>query len=275
MINTPTVNLVNHAAGLTKMRDDMKARYQSYMKIGFGAVEYSDDDRENIRKLEAAMRPWLETHELHASLDRLDRVMAEAHDSDCHILDLAAQIEMFQQVMEDELSRKLFFCVPDEDMKFYRYPEKFFAATWEAFPSAKDDIREACRAYSLEIHSGCVFHAMGILQSGLYALATDIGVTLRFPFQLADWCQIIRGIEDKIKPMRDLPRSAERDEKISFYSECAAQFHYFKDAWRNHICHMRESYKRQQAHSILTGTKEFMECLSRRVREVPLPSMEI
>jgi hypothetical protein len=274
MIDTPTANLLNHASGLTKMRDGMKARYQALLNIGFGSVEYSDADREDIRKMDAALRPWFVSHELAVSLSRLDMVMDYAADPDCHIDDLADQLGILLEIAEDELSRKLFLHIPAEDMNLYRHPEMYFSATMKAFPSAVDDIKEACRCFALESFSASVFHCMAIAQQGLYALSVDLKVQPKHPLHLSEWQAIIEGLEKQIVAFRSLPRGEMKDDVLSYYSECAVQFRYFKDAWRNHICHMRDQYTRQSAWVIFTGVQTFMEHLSKRVTELPVPPIE-
>ena len=272
MIDTPAANLFNHASGLTKIRDNMKARYQALLNIGFGSVEYSDADREDMRNLDAALRPWFISHELAVSLSRLDMVMEYAADPDCHIDNLADQLGILLEIVEDEMSRKLFLHIPAEDMNLYRHPEKYFAATMKAFPSAVEDIKEACRCFALESFSASVFHCMAIAQQGLYALAVELKVQPKHPLPLSEWMEIIRVIEAKVATFRNLSR--EENETLSYYSECAVQFHYFKDAWRNHICHMRHVYTRQEAWAIFTGVQTFMERLSKRMTELPVPPIE-
>jgi hypothetical protein len=266
MIDTPTSNIVNHASGITQMRDNMKARYHALINVGYGSVDFSESDKEGIRSMDNAMRPWLVSHDLHASIDRLDRVVEYANDPDCHIDDLADLLDTLLEVMEGELRRKLFFSLPSEDMRFYQHPELVFPATLKAFPSAKHDIKEACRCYALEVNTACVFHSMAVAQTGLHALAGELGVAFSYSLDLAEWQAVIEAIENKLEPMRHLPR-AERAEILPFYSECAVQFRYFKDAWRNHVCHMREVYDRDQAHSILLHVRDFMEKLSTRIKE--------
>ena len=112
---------------------------------------------------------------------------------------------------------------------------------------------------------------MGIVQRGLYALAMELKVEFPYALHLAEWQKIIESIEKKIEPFRDLPRGSLKDDKLSYYSECAAQFRYFKDAWRNHVAHMREQYTQRQALVTLTSVQEFMECLSKRITEIPIP----
>jgi hypothetical protein len=268
MISTPSYKMVNHAYGLSQMHMKFKHRYLSFLKIGLGPVEYSDSDRAEIAEMNANMRPWLEAHELQASLDRLDRVVGYAQDQGCHIDDLADLIGTLMETLEFELERKLVFCIPQEDAEFYEKPEKWFPNSLKAFPSSRYDIEEACKCYALERSTACVFHAMAVLQVGLYTLAHDLGVLLKYPVQLAEWQEVISAIEGKIEPLRQLPRShPKRDELLTFYSGCAAQFRYFKDAWRNHIAHMRDKYTRNNAHSILMQVRDFMEMLSTRLHE--------
>jgi hypothetical protein len=271
MISTPVYKIVNHAFGLTQMRDDMKRRFHQYLasnREDFSAVEYSETDKAGIASMNANLRPWLKTHELDGSIDRLDRVVAYADDPDCHIDDLADLIGTLMEELEFELGRRMVFYIPLEYAEFYDKPEKWFPTSPTAFPSAKYDIEEACKCYALERYTACVFHAMAVLQIGLYALAHDLGVFLKYPVELAEWQEVISAIEAKIEPLRQLPKShPKRDELLTFYSGCATQFRYFKDAWRNHIAHMREKYTKTNAHSILLQVRDFMETLSTRLHE--------
>jgi len=271
MISTPAYKIVNHAFGLQKMHDDMKGRFREYLassRDDFSRVEYSDTDRAGIASMDANMRPWLEIHELSASLKRLDRVIGYANDPDCHIDDLADLLGTLMEILESELEDKMIFYIPMEGAEFYDKPENWFPNSPAAFPSAKYDIEEACKCYALDRYTACVFHSMAVLQVGLYSLAHDLGIFLKYPLELAEWQEVISAIEAKIEPLRQLPRShPKRDELLTFYSGCAAQFRYFKDAWRNHVAHMREKYTQTQAHSILMQVRDFMEMLSTRLHE--------
>lgn len=270
MISTPTYKLVNHAFGLQHMYDDMKHRFREYMKHrgDFTPAAFSESDKAGIASMNANMRPWLLSHELSGSVDRLDRVVAYADDPNCHIDDLADQIKTLMEALEDELTRKVILYIPHDDMKFYSRPELWFPKSTSAFPSAKPDIEEACKCYALERYTACVYHSMGVLQAGLYAMAHDLGVILKYPVQMAEWQEVISAVEVKIEPLRQLPRNhPQRDELLSFYSGCAAQFRFLKDAWRNHVAHIRERYSGSDAHTILIHTRDFMEYLSTKLHE--------
>jgi hypothetical protein len=271
MFTTPTYKIVNHAFGLQRTYDDMKRRFHEYLasnRESFSLAEYSDNDRAGIASMDAAMRPWLESQELKASLARLDRVVAYAADATCHIDDLAELISTLMEALEDELEEKKIFCISSKGAELYADPLHWFTETSISFPSAVRDIEEACRCFALERYTACVYHSMGILQIGLFALARDVGITLKFPIELADWGDIIRKIEEKITPYAALPRGdSQRERYDHLYAGAASHFRYLKDGWRNHVAHMREVYDRDKANTALTHVRDFMESLSTRLHE--------
>ena len=267
MIQTETWNLVNHASGLTRIRDDMKARYGAYLGHGVADVEFSVTDRQSILLMDNLMRPWLKAHGLNATLDRLNRVVEYLDDIDRHIDDMADMLTTLLEVMEDELRRRVFLFMPPQNEWLFREPEKWWTKTVPAFPSAKHDALEACRCYAVGCNTACVFHCMGVLQVGLYAMAVDLKVPFKHSIELVKWNGVISGIERQIEPLRDMRKSDKRDEMLSFFSECASQFRYFKDAWRNHVAHMRKDYSAGEAWQTLGHVRDFMEKLSTQLHE--------
>jgi hypothetical protein len=268
VLETYAWNLVNHTAILTGIRDDLEARLRAVMANHRAELaEIQPEDRANFAVASEGLEVWLKHHMLTASLDRLRRIREEYEREDSDIHTIISGLTVFNETLEDELRRRIFLFIPPEDENLYKNPVASFPMTWPAYPSTRHDIQEACRCYAVGRYTACVFHCMAIAQAGLYLLAQDLGVSFKYPLNLAEWQEVIGAIEDKVKPMRDQPRSKERDERVTFYSECAAQFRYFKDAWRNHVAHMREVYDRDQTHSILLHVRDFMEKLSQKIPE--------
>ena len=167
-----------------------------------------------------------------------------------------------------ELMEHKFLHISTDEADFYTHPEKWFPETLVSFPSATREVEEACKCYGLGRYTASVFHSMAILQVGLFTLGSDVGIALKFPKELAGWGDILRAIQDKIKPYPNLPRGdCLREKYDNLYSDCAAQFGFFKDAWRNHVDHNREVYDKDSAHSILMHVRHFMERLSTRLHE--------
>ena len=69
--------------------------------------------------------------------------------------------------------------------------------------------------------------------------------------------------------MEKEPKSTEKSAKLKFYSSAAIQFRYFKDAWRNHVSHGRDTYDEREAYSIWNHVKEFMQTLANELKELP------
>jgi len=189
------------------------------------------------------------------------------------------RLGFLQSAIAKDMKERLFFYVPETDAVYYQHPFSIFPKTTKSFPSSKDDVRDACRCYSLNQGSACVFHCMGVLQSGLYALAIKLeAVPKNKPLQLVDWGKIIKMINDQIDkfgPEPSQPKTQEIADLETFYSQAALQFKYFKNAWRNQIAHLRESYDQGQASVVFMHVKDFMEHLSGSLAELPIPPINI
>lgn len=157
-------------------------------------------------------------------------------------------------------SRKLFYVRRPE---FYEAENLFGAEVAARFERAKGDIAEAGKCLALEHGTAAVFHCMRVAEIGLQGLAHHLGVVLKNhrPLELEDWKTILDAINDKIERLRS-PKTMENQKEIQIYSEIAAQFRYFKDAWRNHVSHAREVYEPVQAEIILGHVREFMQDLA-------------
>jgi hypothetical protein len=191
----------------------------------------------------------------------------------CALDVIDSEVRVLLETIQDQSRRRWFKYISPQKVDWYNAPEQFFPASSKAFPSATHDIQEACCSFALERYTACVFHCMGIFQRGLYAFAQekDIQVSFPFPIELAEWKNIIDNIESKIRALESLPKGQQKDEKLKFYSDAAVQFRYFKDAWRNHIAHFREQYDEHMALSILIHVRDFIEHLSTRLSELPVP----
>ena len=180
---------------------------------------------------------------------------------------IGAHLGLLSQSIKKELTIASFIHLSELEAELYRSPFGKMPKTFTAFPSAKTDIGDASRCYALGLGNACVFHCMGILQHGLHALAGELNVEFPWSIQLENWQTIIEKIEGAIREVQKAERSDSKDKDLTFYSELAVQFRYFKDAWRNHVCHQREKYDIHQAQSILTHVGDFMERLSSRLKE--------
>jgi hypothetical protein len=109
---------------------------------------------------------------------------------------------------------------------------------------------------------------MRAAEIGMRVLGHALGVSFPDkPLELAEWQNILDQADSKIVAMKQLPRGTNKDEELSFFSQSAVQFRYFKDAWRVRVAHARETYEEMQAIRIFDHTLEFFEALANRLKE--------
>jgi hypothetical protein len=96
-----------------------------------------------------------------------------------------------------------------------------------------------------------------------------MAVRFNVSFAVDSWHRVITGIEDGIVALRNPPPGtalSDTDRKeITFYSEAASQFRYYKDAWRNHVSHAREHYDDRDAETVLTHVRATMQTLAKGI----------
>jgi hypothetical protein len=126
-----------------------------------------------------------------------------------------------------------------------------------AFPSANYEIREASNCFALERWPACIFHLMRTLEIALAALADKFTV----PHDKGNWHNIIDGIESKLRGIGPSSGPNWKEQQKTF-SDVATQFMFFKEAWRNHVMHVRDVYDEGRAKSIWQHVHEFMNKLT-------------
>ena len=117
---------------------------------------------------------------------------------------------------------------------------------------------------ALDEWTASVFHAMRVLEHALRRFAAELNIPMSAIYE-ENWHNIIDKIESEIKKLQNAQRSPTKTEKLKFYSACAVNFRYFKDAWRNHVSHARETYAELEATTIYNHVREFVQVLARNL----------
>ncbi len=168
------------------------------------------------------------------------------------------EFEMLLNSVKDEISGKLFVFIPPHRARYF---EK--TMLWQsAFPNAANDMKEAGNSYAAGLFTACVYYCMRVLEYGLRALATNVNITPPKPIDSLQWQGIIDLIEKEIRSKRISPGVSNSDSQIVFWTNAAAQFFIFKEAWRNATMHVRANYTENEAQKIIDAVDEFMSRLS-------------
>jgi hypothetical protein len=166
------------------------------------------------------------------------------------------RIEDLCHELFEELGAPLFLQMSSAKRSIYERAASAFGTDVDTqFPEAGRDIQAAGQCLALDQWTASVFHSMRILEHGLRPFATRFGV----PFEHDSWHKVIKGIEDGIGRLRTKQGLSNDDrELITNYSKAAAEFRYFKDAWRNHVAHGRGHYDESEATQVYEHVRTFM-----------------
>ncbi|MFZ3324412.1 MAG: hypothetical protein WA231_00320, partial [Methylocella sp.] len=180
--------------------------------------------------------------------------------------DIASELRVLRETIDDGVKEQMIYRYPQEKSNVLKNWKVSWAPILSSFPSADKDIIAGVDLWALDHSTASVFHFMRVLEHGLRALTTDVGVK----FDIQNWQNVIDEIEAEIRKLgKTLPRGAAKSDRLQFLSEAAKEFVYFKDGWRNYASHNRVAYDEHQARSVLEHVRSFMNGLAAKLKEVP------
>jgi hypothetical protein len=153
--------------------------------------------------------------------------------------------------------------------------KSFGQKVYDAFPSARLDVKEAGNCLAGDCATAAVFHLMRVAEVALRELARDRRVI--FPKGSIDqkqWGEILGKLKSQIgdlilKDGKLWPSEDVRQEQVRFYQEALMMFNAFNDVFRRHVAHAREDsiYDTPRAITVWNYTKRFMEWLAPKISE--------
>ena len=176
---------------------------------------------------------------------------------------LMHHIELLYSTMLAEMKSISFRAIPPDRSRFC--DPKWLSDTDipNKFPTSLIELQRAGDCYSIGQPTAAVFHSMRALESGLTALANEFKISAA----QSNWQTIIEQIEAEIRKLGTQQKSQQKLDDEKFYGSAAAHLYFVKNAWRNHVAHMRESYSDGEALKILQNTYQYIESLCPRLRE--------
>jgi hypothetical protein len=166
---------------------------------------------------------------------------------------VGSAVEHFRNTIEWEMSEFLFFHMPPKQAEFYDQKELFGSLVNRKFPAIQFDMVEAGNCFAMGRGTACVFHLMRIMETGVQAFGTKLGVTFA---DQKNWQPILDEINKAIKalPPKD-PATVEM-------SAAAANLYCVKLAWRNEVMHPNDTYTLEEAENLIRLVQVFMKHLA-------------
>ena len=150
---------------------------------------------------------------------------------------------------------------------YFGNPAPWTWSVYNAFPSIREEIRDAGQALGVGLSNASVYHAMRIAEKGLRALAKHLRVTTgSHPIDHAQWDAILKALQLKMTTMKG-PRSNKRQAALKLYGDLILEAQAFKDAYRNHASHSMVKYDDLKAHSVLNHVETFMQRMATTLHE--------
>lgn len=147
-------------------------------------------------------------------------------------------------------------------------------AVKDAFRSAADDIREAGNCIAIDSGTAAVFYLMRAVEWGVRALSVNLGVldvprkSATIPIEFAEWDKILDQLYPAVeKKVDSLGPGQLKQETQEFYFPLLFDIKGFKDAFRNHVMHTRQTYSQKAADDVLDYVRRFLVLLSTKISE--------
>jgi len=220
-------------------------------------------DRKQIDGLLKFAKQQADTLELQPVHDRLEEFGKKLRFG-ITLHEYLAEVRVLRETFAARLRYKRFYLYPEAKGELCIQAQHHWAKALEAFPRIKNDALAAVDCYGLGHNTASVFYSMRVVEHGLRALAAGLNVT----FDVQQWHTVIGEIESVIRELAEKwPKTPTKSGWLSFYSEAAKEFFYFKDGWRNYVSHGGDPYDEHQALSVLEHVKAFMGHLGSRLGE--------
>jgi hypothetical protein len=154
-----------------------------------------------------------------------------------------------------ELKQPVFLLLDNADASLFEQIDPFGDAVSALIPQATTDIYEGARCLALERYTAAVFHLMRAAEHALRYFAGVLGVE---NIERKDFGQLAQESRDRYNGLKS------RDPQKQWIAEALASLDLFKDAWRNPVSHVRnDQYTEQRARDVYSGTRAFMQSLTR------------
>lgn len=184
----------------------------------------------------------------------------------------AAEMRSLEGDLASDMMDCIFVQVVKDASPFFENPELLGSGVLQGFPTCREDIVSAGNCIAIGLGTSAVFHMMRVAEMGLRAFARHLGLIRviedkkkgkTIPMEYAQWEKILNQlgekIESKLLPMK---RGPSKQKKQEFYYSALNEVSSFKDAWRNHVMHVRRTYSLEDVAAVTAHVGRFMASLA-------------
>jgi hypothetical protein len=185
---------------------------------------------------------------------------------------IQAELRSIEESITIEMFKHKFVRVEQSLSKFFENPDLFGSEVSAKFSDAKSDIAEAGDCIAVGAATAGVFHLMRVVESGMRAFAKNLGLSQivvdkkrgkTIPVEFSQWEKVLNQLPEKIDAkIGKMPAGPKKQRAQEFYYGALHELEGFKDAWRNHVMHVRSRYTSEDASAVLSHVHRFMKSLA-------------
>lgn len=168
----------------------------------------------------------------------------------------------------DELFEKKLLVLSDQEEKYLDPTRPIFGKEFvDKFPTqGVFELDEATKCMALGCPTAAVFHLMRIMEVGIKAFATCLGIPDPVKPAERNWGKMLENIDKAIKTR--WPTTADRmNGDGALFESLYASFDAAKNPWRNGTMHVENKFTDSEAENMLAAVKGFMMKLASRMDE--------
>ena len=199
-------------------------------------------------------------------------------EKDYSAISLKKSLDELKSRILDEIDSPLLLGVKHGRAEYFENSIPFSQDVFEKFQSATFDIEEASKCFALARYTACVMHLQRVMEIGLKAFASTLGVWDKIKNEKPNWGNILSPIRDEIgernrekKKKENTFTSPEKKwnspEEREFCNGVRPFLEAVRTAWRNPSMHVGKKYTEEEAEDIFHAAKGFMRYLSKHLNE--------
>jgi len=178
---------------------------------------------------------------------------------------LCGLLERLKDSIEYDLHSRYFLYIPAKRIRYWQN-KSLFGEEANKIPDASEHIYEAGCCFALSRSNSTVYHCMGVVQAGLFALARNLGATI--DPEVDDWSSASKKIDDARKDLETKSKGGDAQVYSDWkrteaqLADIMAHFRAMTYGWRHPTAHYRQSFTDERAGQILEATKAFVQAVA-------------
>ena len=259
----------HNCAMICKQLDHLAAAGQNMLDRGQEvgeATQLTDDERKLVLKAIGPVGAECSRLELTDAVRRGLELQARLQGDfgSCSFGIVHSELEGFRRAIIDELKYRKFAFISPIFAPYFEQEKLFGEKVYDNFEITRREIKDAGNCLAADLGTAAVFHLMRTAEFGMRALARERHIKIKHrELEYADWQDIISALGKKAEDVSNWRgRSAGKAAALALYRGAVRQLEGFKEEWRNHVMHTRQSYDFNQAVSVFDRVKEFMQRLA-------------